>query len=119
MIQERIQQPLDPREVRQARKLDIEYSKQMEVNEKVCTQQALERGHQVLGGRWVDVKKAGGARRSRLVTKEIRPDNAPELFPATPQNESNKYLMRSVALGKSWNTMHVEITRAYVVDATC
>lgn len=42
-------EPLDPGELRRVRELNIEYSKLLEVHEKVAIQEAREGGRQVLG----------------------------------------------------------------------
>lgn len=87
-------EPLDTEEVRSARKLEIEYFRQMGVYEKVPISQGRDGGHPVLGVRCVDVKKVDGFHRSRLVAKDIKTYEAPELFAATPPIESLKYLTR-------------------------
>lgn len=53
-----------------------------------------------------DVKKGDGTHRSRLVAKEIKSYNAPELVAATLSRESLKCLMRRAAQDK-------DIARAY------
>lgn len=58
---------LDSDEVDKARKLEIEHFRKMGVYEKVTIQQAQEGWHRILGVRWVDVLKADGSHRSRLV----------------------------------------------------
>ena len=104
---------LDSTAVEAARKLEIEYFHKMTVYEKVPISQAKEVGKQILGVRWVDVRKADGTHRSRLVAKEIKTYNAPELFAATPPIETLKYLMRRAAQDRSLEIMHIDVTRAY------
>lgn len=102
---------LDSTEVQKARKLEIEYFREMNVNDKVSCQEARDGGHQILGVRWVDVKKV--PHRSRLVAKDIKTYSAPELFAATPPIESLKYLMRRAAQNRELSIMHIVVTRAY------
>lgn len=63
---------LDSDEVEKARKIEIEYSRDVGVYKKVPIQQAQEGGHRVLGVGWVDLGKADGSHRSRLGAKEIK-----------------------------------------------
>lgn len=95
-------EPLSTQQVMKAVMLEIDYFRKMGVYTKVSIEQARAGGHQVLGVTWVDVKKAGGAHRSRLVDKDIKPYNATELFAATPPIETLKYIM------------HIDVTRAYL-----
>lgn len=76
--------PLDTQAVRKTHGLEIQYLSKLQVYEKLPITHARQAGHQVLGVRWVDVRKADGTRCSRLVAKEIKTHNAPELFVATP-----------------------------------
>lgn len=75
--------------------------------------QAWSGGHPVLIVRRVDVKKANGSHRSRLVAQEIKTYEAPELCAATPPIEPLKYLMRRAAQDRGKSIMHVGVTRAY------
>lgn len=61
----------------------------------------------------MEVKKADGTNRSRLVAKEMNADNAPELFAATPPIESLEYRIRRAAQKHESYNMHVDVTRAY------
>lgn len=77
-------------------------------------------GHTILGVRWVDIKKADGTDRSRLVAKEPKTHTAPDLFAATPPIESLKYLLRRAVRDKTLSVMHLGGTHAYLfVDAVC
>lgn len=106
--------PLDIGEVRRARVLDIECSEKMNVYTKVPLDEAKSGGHQVLGVRWVDAVMAGGTYCSRLVARELKTYNAPELFVATPPIESLKYLVRRASQCERMNVMHVDVTCAYL-----
>lgn len=67
-------EPLDLDEVRKARRLEI---RQMGVYTKVPAREAREAGNNMLGVRWVDVMKADGTYRSRMVAKDVqRPHSA-------------------------------------------
>lgn len=83
-------EPLDPREVKKASELDIEYCKHMEVYEKVPTQQARERGHQTLGVKSVGARTCDWTNRSRLAASQIKTHDSPELFAATSPIQVSK-----------------------------
>lgn len=70
-------------EVSKAMKLEIDYLRHMGVYNKVHIHAARQEGHNILGVRWVGVKKADGTQRSQLVATDIKTYNAPELFAAT------------------------------------
>lgn len=50
------------------------------------------------------------ADRSRLVAKQIKMHNAPELVVTAPPIDSLVYLKRRESQGKTLSTMHVEVT---------
>lgn len=100
-------------EVRKAGQLEIDYFPQTEVYDKVTNQRAREAGQQILGARWVDVRKTDGMYRSRLLAKDLRTDEVPELFAATPPIESLKYLMRKAAQDSSTTVMHMDVARVH------
>ena len=106
---------LDPVKVKEARKAEIDYYKKMKVYRKVPISMAWENtGKPPIGIRWVDVLKACGTYRSRLVAKEVKKTNSPELFAATPPTESVKYLLTKPAWKhKEFIMMHVDVSRAY------
>lgn len=52
--------------------MEIQHFKQMGIYDKVQQQEAKDGGHRVLGARWVGVKKADGAHKSRLAAKDIK-----------------------------------------------
>ena len=82
-------QRLDPRLMIQARKDEIKYFREMGVYDKVDISEAgKETGRPPIGVRWVDINKGDSENplyRSRLVAKEFKVGNAPELYAATPQ----------------------------------
>lgn len=57
-------EPLDAEEVRKARALEIEYSRKMNLYNKVPLSDATRGGHQVFDMRWVDFRKADGSHHS-------------------------------------------------------
>ena len=68
--------------------------------------------------RWVDVNKGSKEMpeiRSRLVAKEIKRSEKPELFAGTPPLESLKLLLSVAASSGSAGTciMHNDVSRAY------
>lgn len=76
--------PLDACEVRNGRRLEIEYFRQIGMYRKVTASEAREAGPNILGVRWVDIRKAEGTHRSRLVAKEIKEYNTLESLVAAP-----------------------------------
>lgn len=79
--------PLDPVEVAKALKLEIVNFKQTGVYRKIPIQETRDGQYRVLQVRWLDVKRADGADRSRLVAKDLKTDKASKLFAATPPIE--------------------------------
>ena len=76
--------------------------------------------------RWVDVNKGDDSKpkyRSRIAAKEIKTNNRPDLFAATPPIEHIKYLISRVASGQRGRhpsrLMIKDVKKAYVfADAT-
>ena len=68
--------------------------------------------------RWVDVNKARAGEtpniRCRLVAKEIKKDERPELFAGTPPLEALKILCRiASSRRKEYEMMHIDVSGAY------
>lgn len=78
---------LGSREAEKTQGLNIEYFQKMGVYEKVPIEQAQHGGHHVRGVGLVG-RMEGRSQRSRLVAKEIKTYQAPELVAATPPIES-------------------------------
>ena len=79
--------PLNHKLAAEARKLEIEFFKNMKVYEKVPRWRAKEAGGKVVTTRWIDINKGDGQNpnyRARLVGREIKIDKRLELFAATP-----------------------------------
>lgn len=104
--------PPDPHLAAKVRKHGVGYFRQMLYRKGP----ARDGAHQVLGVRWVDVKKAGRKCRSRLKAKDIKTCGAP-VFAATPPIESLKYLLGRATQDTANYIMHVEVTRADLYDA--
>lgn len=66
-------EPLDPGEVRQARRLHIEYLRQLAVYRKVPASTAREGSHNISEALWVDARKADGTHRSRSWSQPLLP----------------------------------------------
>lgn len=89
--------------------MTTEYIRYMGMFRKAPASEAREGGHNILGVRWVDVEKADGTHRSRLVAQEIRSCNAAESSATTPPIESLKYVLRRVAR-HAQSILHVDAT---------
>ena len=112
--------PLDPEEVKKARKLEIEYIKKMQVYAKVPRSKCEAAGCKPITTRWIDVNKGDDENRnyrSRMVAREIKRDNRIDLFAATPPLEALKLLISEAATitpNKGWKKIMVnDISRAY------
>lgn len=68
----------------------------------------------MLGVRWVDVKTADGSHTSRLVSKDNKTYNAPELLAATQPIESLIYILRRAARNQRQPLMRIDVPRAYL-----
>lgn len=93
-------------------RLDIEHLKQMGVYKKAPTSAARRNGSNVLGVRWVDVKNAGGAHRSRLVGRRSRRTTPLSCSPL--HHPSSRYLVRRAARNTNMSNLHVDVARAYL-----
>lgn len=94
--------PLDSGAVRVARDLDIEYFKKMGVYEKAPGVEAKANGSRSLGVRWFNVRNADGLHRSRVVAKEFKTYNAPELGDPTHRHMT----VRNVEGGAGQDDVH-------------
>lgn len=116
---------IDSDSVQRARQEEVEYFERMGVLEKVPYERAHERtGRRPIAVKWVDVVKAGGKYRSRLVAKEVNTYKDDSLFAATPPLESMKYLLARLTAeeykrdkhcneNEDWIIAHVDVHRAY------
>ena len=110
---------LDPKLVQAAREEEIMYYKGMKVYVKMNREEAVEKyGVKPIQVRWVDTDKAHPGEephyRSRLVAKEIRKDERPELFAGTPPVETVKILCgRLASKRRGWGMLHIDVSRAY------
>ena len=110
---------LDYALVKAARKEEIGYYRMMNVYTKVDRRKAYEKtGKAPIKVRWVDHNKGTDDKpmiRSRLVAKEIKVSDKPELFAATPPLEAVKMVISEAAdkSGKEKCLMHNDVSRAY------
>ena len=112
---------LDPAKVREARREEIRYYKQMGVYTKVPIKECYDKtGQGPIGVRWVDVDKGKGnpemqKYRSRLVAQQFNtgPDNT--LFAATPPIEALKMVLSMATTGKGEKQVMInDVSRAYM-----
>eukprot|EP00973_Karenia_brevis_P017484 2398961-Karenia_brevis.AAC.1 len=82
---------LDIKLVREAREAEMKYFKKMGVYRKVPISKCVQlTGRMPIGVRWIDVNKQDNINpryRSRLVAKQFKTYNDPDLFAATPPLE--------------------------------
>ena len=103
-----------------ARRLEIEYFKNMGVYKKVRREEAQRLGANVITTKWLDTNKGDDTvpnYRSRLVGREIKNDDRLDLFAATPPLETLKFLLSVCANGQRGNKPKIfaviDIKRAY------
>ena len=112
---------LNPTLVQLARKEAIAYVRKMSLYNKVPISKCWElAGKAPIATRWIDTNKqveASPLYRPRLVAKEIKRDERPELFAATPPLGALRMLISSVASrgegGSSYRIMTNDVSRAY------
>ncbi len=109
--------PLDPEKVRQARKDEIVYFKDMNVYKKVSIEECwAETGKAPIAVRWVDINKGDEGNpnyRSRLVAKEFKTDVKPELYAATPPSECLRLMLNQLTNDRRKKLMYADVSRAY------
>ena len=107
--------------VMQARAEEVKYVQQMKLYKKVpvstCKQVT---GKAPIQTRWIDTNKGDEKNpqyRSRLVAKEIKRDNRPDLFAATPPLEALRMVISCAAsegaYESRWRLMTNDVSRAY------
>ena len=108
---------LDPDMMRTARKDEIAYFRARQVYEKVATQECWDvTGKAPIATRWVDINKGDEANpnyRSRLVAKEFKTNDRPDLFAATPPSECLRLMISRMASRKGMQMMYADVSRAY------
>ena len=110
---------LDKTEVIKARRLEMDFFKSMGVYRKIPRTQ-VPRGQRIITTKWVDTNKGTATDpeyRSRLVGREIKTDERPNLFVATPPLESLRYVAGLWASSQSQVNLHR--TRAIDVKRAC
>lgn len=105
---------LDAAKVREARRLEMEYYKKMEVYEKVPLNECwMKTGKAPLKARWIDTDK-GTRYRSRWVAKQFRDSDAEEWFAATPPIEALRAVLSHATTGKETKAVMVnDVSRAF------
>ena len=103
-----------------ARKLDMQFFKEMNVYTNVQRKEAQERGHKIISTRWLDVNKGDQAKpdyHSRLVGREINTHARLDLFAATPPLESLRVICSLCASNQRrrdpFVILSVDVKRAY------
>ena len=89
---------LDKNRAIEARRLELEFFRKMGVYTKVPRSMAGE--SKVITTRWIDTDKGDAENpnyRARLVGREIKTDERPDLFAATPPLESLRYIVSKCA----------------------
>ena len=110
---------LDKEQVIQARQLEMAFFRKMGVYRKMPRSQ-MPPGARTITTKWVDTNKGTDEEpnyRSRLVSREIKTDDQPDLFAATPPLESLRYILSICASTQQGNKPHrilsVDVKRAY------
>ena len=87
----------------EARRLELEFFRKMGVYTKVPRAQAG--NNKIIATRWIDTDKGDAENpnyRSRLVGREIKTDERPDLFAATPPLESLRYIISKCASNQTF-----------------
>lgn len=87
--------------------METECFRQVGVDGKLPLQSAEGGGHMVLG------VKVDGTHRSRLVAKDVKTCNVPEVFVTTRPIELLEYILRPAAREREQQRMRISMTRAY------
>ena len=93
-------QALDAREVKKARRVELEHANRKKVWEKTTREEARRRGWRIIKTRWIDINKGDDRNpnyRSRLVGKEFNDGEVVALFAATPPLEALRVLVSEAA----------------------
>eukprot|EP00973_Karenia_brevis_P041501 5742611-Karenia_brevis.AAC.1 len=113
---------LDIKLVREAREAEMKYFRRMGVYRKVPIAKCIEMTAKMpIGVRWIDINKQDNNNpkyRSRLVAKEFKTYNDPDLFAATPPIEVLKMIISMAATRNNHGKVHKKImtndvSRAY------
>ena len=91
---------LDPKKVRAARRLEMDFINTKKVWWKMNRREALAQGYRIVGTRWIDVNKGDESKpeyRSRLVGKEFNTGFEEGLFASTPPLEALRWLVSEAA----------------------
>ncbi len=112
--------PLNHSLATEARRLEIEFFRKMQVYEKVPRWRAAQEGCKVITTRWIDVNKGDSQRpnyRARLVGRELKLDNRLDLFAATPPLESLRLMCSLCASNQNrqrpFRMLSIDVKRAY------
>ena len=102
----------------EARRLEMEFFCKMGVYTKIPRSQT--NGAKVITTKWIDTAKGGADKpnyRARLVGREIKTDERPDLFAATPPLESLRYIVSKCASNqvgsRRYCILSSDIKRAY------
>lgn len=103
-----------------ARKLEMDFFKRMQVHSKVDRNVAKQIGAKIITTRWIDTNKGDDKNpdyRARLVGREIKTDQRPDLFAATPPIESLRMILSICASNQQgtspYRILSSDIKRAY------
>ena len=105
--------------VRKARELELKYLRDLGVYEKVDEKEAVAKYKITpVDTKWIDTDKAFEGEpmqiRSRIVAREFKSDDRPELYAGTPPLEALKALISIAANHKeTFDIMHIDVSRAY------
>ena len=110
---------LDLKEVRRARKEEIEYVHKMQLYSKVPIKEAYDHtGKAPISVRWIDINKGDSDcpnYRSQLVAREINTKKRDDLFAATPPFEALKIILSLITSGNNGEMLMVnDISRAFL-----
>ena len=112
---------LDPKEVKAARKVEMEYFDKLKVYDRVSRSDVLKTGGKLIGVRWVDVNKGDATDRnyrSRLVGREFNAGRDDTLYASTPPLEAlrvvTSYAATEVPGEERREIIVCDVRRAYV-----
>ena len=105
--------------VRKAREQELKYLRDLGLHEKVDEREASAKYQLTrIDTKWIDTDKAFGGEpmqiRSRIVAREIKNEDRPDLYAGTPPLEALKSILLIAASHKgTCSIMHIGVSRAY------
>ena len=105
--------------VRKARELELKYLRNLGVYEKIIDENEAVAQYKItpVVTKWVDTDKAFEGEpmqiRSRIVAREFKSDDRPDLYAGTPPIQALKAMISIATHHEETSIMHIDVSRAY------